>query len=320
MTKAWPQDSATFFASDLGNLKKIISATVSSDPIRLEQVEVVKSARLAALKKKGTFQEALQFFPLGQYIQQSCNGLLEAFFRDRGFVADLESIVQSCAGMKTFTLELLLKADALDISIPGQAKVVEVAQRFAMTQLNSTVHFQAQNVTGLKLVKAKIEELAAALMSATISKFSRRHRDGLKQGLEGLVQGSLAADATATFIQVLNDAKAFVPMNVQTIQKCLGAADSKEILDMLSRVKLIWTGIIVGLPKATALLAKDSEVTSGRLLEDGLVDLMRNAQSPNMSALKQLSPEISELFESLATKIAERAMRTVCTRRFSVEV
>ena len=301
---------------ELENLKKVVTVSAQADyAMKAEEVEAVKAARLALLAKKAKFHEVLTLFPLGQYVQQMCNSSLEAFHKDRACCGDLEACVQASAGFKTFTCETLFKPNSLDIHVPGQPKMAELVYKIAFIEQASSSGFKKENESALKVVNAKIRELADALKDACIFKFHRVCEDGLHAGITGLVEGTLTAEGSASFIESLNGAKNFAPVSLPSLQKLLGSY-SEGVVSMLTNSRNFCGELVAVLPTLVSLLAKDQgqNFSPLRLLDDGLQKIMRVFDcEKTQAALQAMSKVIAMAVSDLAAKIRERAMCLVAT-------
>ena len=309
--------SLTACIEETNQLRTVVSvaARECSDSLKADEVESVKNARAACLQKKGLFHESLTLFPLGQYVQQSCNAALESFHKDRACVAELDTLVSMAGAMRTFTAEGLFKTNSLEIAIPHQARCVELVQKLILVEQTSSETFKTEYAEKLKLVQLKLDELAGAVMEAAIVKFQKTCGDGLATGLESLSKGQLSTESTASFIEVLGTAKSFLPLPVLTMQKLLGY-NSKHIQATVASLRSFFAELMQALPIVAVVLdfekatSKDAQLSCSRLLDPSMATLMASfEQDSNQSALKQFVPQVSTLLSQIEVKIRENAMK-----------
>ena len=293
-----------------------VAARGGSEALHADEVESVKNARATCLNKKGLYSESLSLFPLGQYVQQSCNGALESFHKDRACVSDLETCVSMAAAMRTFTADALFKQNTLEISVPGQAKCVELVQKLLFVEQASSETFKADFAEKLKLVQLKLDELAGALMEAAIVKFQKTCGDGLATGLEALSKGHMSAEATASFMEVLGAAKSFVPLPVPTMQKILGSKSKHHIQATVTALRSFFTELMAAIPIIAGVLDfdkaadKEAQFSCSRLLDASMVTLMSTFEDAScQSALKLFVPHVSTLLSQIEEMIRQNAMR-----------
>ena len=151
-------------------------------------------------KKKGCFAESLLLFPVGQHIANAANVRVQAFYRDRQFLTDLDNCLASVGQMKTFQLETVYKAEAGEIHVPGQAKVAEAQATFSLVLQASSEQFKQANAQKLELVGAKFEELKVALLAAMCAKFKKQCAN-LEVVLQSLVQATKENEGIADQLQ-----------------------------------------------------------------------------------------------------------------------
>lgn len=133
------QSTVSQLLEDLRKLKIVLTAACATKGQRLTEPEVedVKAARAHLLSnRKGLFYEALSLFPLGQLISSRAGDLVQEFHRDKGLVSELSAVVTACGGLKSFTIDILLKKHVkddvteLEIQIPNPVKVFDVVSKF----------------------------------------------------------------------------------------------------------------------------------------------------------------------------------------------
>ena len=278
--ESWSTNAAMVpFTEEINQLHSVVLTARKGAKEKLlpEQAEALKGARGALLQKKGTFVESLTLFPLGQFVQFSCNASLEAHHRDIGFSTDLEACVQGCAALKTYSCDMLFKGDSLEIAVPMQAKVGEIQQKWTMIQQGSSEHFKKEHGRVLSLVGAKFEELRTALMEACILKYKKACLTDLHQKLAALRASQLKAEDAAALLEALTTAKGFSPVSQQVLTRCLGN-EGKEISNMIMHAREFFGIFATALPLVVALIDDNRknapQLGSCRLVDKDLLKLM----------------------------------------------
>ncbi|CAE7677922.1 unnamed protein product [Symbiodinium sp. CCMP2592] len=320
LCSAWTQNSnLVSFVDEIENLRKVVAIAVSvqdaSFRVKAEEVDAIKSARATILAKKSALHESLTLFPVGLFVQQSCNTGVEAFYRDRGFAADLEACIQACAAMKHFTYDVLFKNEACDIAIPGQAKIVEVVQKLTLIDAAASCNFKTENAQGLGVVQTKMTELADALTEACIAKFRKLCLVDLPEPLKALLEGQLTIDTTAALLEKLNVAKQFVPISQAILQKCMGTASSDLIATVMAGRDFMGS-LATALPHLVALFdtgAADGKFAPARLLDSDLVKfVLAWGESVNHARIKaMLSVDVWDCLCGVIEKASKSAMSLV---------
>ena len=75
------------FLEEFESLKKFTDVAAQGDDfvIPVDEIELLKTARQMILHRKAVLHESLTLFPVGLFIQQSCNMAMESVCRDKGF-------------------------------------------------------------------------------------------------------------------------------------------------------------------------------------------------------------------------------------------
>ena len=283
--ESWSTHSTlSSFVEECSNLSLLVSIAAEADVPNLssEEAENLKSARTALLAKRATFLESLTLFPLGQFVQQASNFALESHQRDLGFLTELDLCVQAVAELKTFTPEVLFKGD--DIQVPNFTRVVDAQMKSSLIQQACTSHFKEAQASKLALLESKFKELAVAIRGACIAKFQKVLGEDLRLGFKLLSEGHLTVEGQANMVEVLTKSKTFAPMTMTTVQKCLGQAAAKEIIDLIIYGRSFLTMFVAVFPTVLALIqtekdgatdAKD-QLGSGRLLQADMIKFMKS--------------------------------------------
>ena len=278
------QQSLTSFVDECSHLSLLVQTACEPETqLTSETADGLKTARQSLLNKKSkaVFLESLTLFPLGQFVQQSCNEILETHYRDLGFVSDLEACVQACSELKTYSSDTVVKGDAMDIHVPQMQKVVEVLQKWNMIELAASKHFKEAHASKLSLLDAKFDELAGALKVACSSKFRMLVSESLQPLLEKLTQGQMSMlEGSPALLEAVNKAKLWVPCNMSLLQKCLGSK-SKPLVSSITHVREFLCKMAKVCPSIVAIIhvAQTGEgmnqCGSSRLLLPDLVQFMK---------------------------------------------
>ncbi|CAE7285500.1 unnamed protein product [Symbiodinium sp. KB8] len=278
------QQSLTSFVDECSHLSLLVQTACEPETqLTSETADGLKTARQSLLNKKpkAVFLESLTLFPLGQFVQQSCNEILETHYRDLGFVSDLEACVQACSELKTYSSDMVVKGDAMDIHVPQMQKVVEVLQKWNMIELAASKHFKEAHASKLSLLDAKFDELAGALKVACSSKFRMLVSESLQPLLEKLTQGQMSMlEGSPALLEAVNKAKLWVPCNMSLLQKCLGSK-SKPLVSSITHVREFLCKMAKVCPSIVAIIhvAQTGEgmnqCGSSRLLLPDLVQFMK---------------------------------------------
>ena len=253
---SWSQHpSVAPFVVEIENLKRVVDAACTSEAIHADEIDTLKAARMSLLHRKAALHECMTMFPLGQFIQQMCNVGLEAYHRDKALAGDLDSCVAACAQMKSFSVDMLLKGEAPEITIqvPGQAKLSEVVQKMNMIQNTASQGFMNEFASQMTLVEIKLQEVKSALAQACARKFQLTCGDQLLVVLNTVLTENLTPDVTANLIEKVNLAKAFMPCSQQVLQKCIGV-QSQELISIVTNVREFFGAFAAALPGLVALL------------------------------------------------------------------
>ncbi|CAE7872994.1 unnamed protein product, partial [Symbiodinium necroappetens] len=318
LSTSWSQHASVApFVVEIENLKKVADAACMGErTIPADEVDTLKSARMSLLHKKAALHECMTLFPLGQFIQQMCNAGLEAFHRDKALASDLDSCITACAQMKSFTMDLLLKGEAPDITIqvPGQAKLCEVVQKMNMIQNTASANFMQEFEAQMALVDTKMQEVKSALAKACARKFQLLCGDQLLEVLNMALSENLTADITANLIEKVNFAKSFAPCSQSVLQKCIGL-QSQDVISVITNVKEFFGILATALPGLVALLQASSDAgqfSPSRLLHAEMLKFMEAwASATKRSALQEMVPEIHEKLSALVQKVCQNAMLVV---------
>ena len=75
------------FLEEFESLKKFTDVAAQGDDfvIPVDEIELLKTARQMILHRKAVLHESLTLFPVGLFMQQSCNMAMESVCRDKGF-------------------------------------------------------------------------------------------------------------------------------------------------------------------------------------------------------------------------------------------
>ncbi|CAE7277422.1 unnamed protein product [Symbiodinium microadriaticum] len=308
------------FLEELGSLKKVTDVAAQGDDfvIGVDEVEPLKSARQMILTKRGSFAEGLTLFPVGLFIQQSCNMAIEAVCRDRGFSSDLDACLVSCTVLKTFTTDVLMKPDSHDIVVPGQAKVIEIVQKLQLIEAAASNHFKQEKASTIALVEAKITELATALWQVSVDKFQKVClTDDFASKLTSLVAGKLLPEAAVRLTEQLTACKSFVPASQALFQKTLGL-QAKPIIEKFSSLRNFFGSVVAALPHMMSLFedvaTKAGQFNSCRLLQAELVNLVTtwNDEIVMKSTKELLGEKFAALTSEMMLEIGKDAMHLGC--------
>ena len=244
------------FVEEFESLKKVTDVAAQGDDFAISKdvIESLKGARQMILNKKSHLYESLTLFPVGLFVQQSCNMAIEAVCRDVGFASDLDTCMSVCSALKTFTPDILVKPDSYDIVVPGQAKVVEIVQKLQLIEAAASNHFKSEKATAITCVESKIKELATALLQVSTDKFQKVClSEDFKLGLQSLLAGKLAPEAAVRLTEHLTACKNFVPASQSLLQKTLGA-QAKSILDKFVSLRNFFGTLVAALPHIMNLI------------------------------------------------------------------
>ena len=311
---SWSQHpSVAPFVVEIENLKRVVDAACTSEAIHADEIDTLKAARMSLLHRKAALHECMTMFPLGQFIQQMCNVGLEAYHRDKALAGDLDSCVAACAQMKSFSVDMLLKGEAPEITIqvPGQAKLSEVVQKMNMIQNTASQGFMNEFASQMTLVEIKLQEVKSALAQACARKFQLTCGDQLLVVLNTVLTENLTPDVTANLIEKVNLAKAFMPCSQQVLQKCIGV-QSQELISIVTNVREFFGAFAAALPGLVALLQAAGDAAQfapSRLIHAEMtkfLDAWSNASK--RSALQEMVPDIVEKLSAVLQKTCQNAM------------
>ena len=311
---SWSQHpSVAPFVVEIENLKRVVDAACTSEAIHADEIDILKAARMSLLHRKAALHECMTMFPLGQFIQQMCNVGLEAYHRDKALAGDLDSCVAACAQMKSFSVDMLLKGEAPEITIqvPGQAKLSEVVQKMNMIQNTASQGFMNEFASQMTLVEIKLQEVKSALAQACARKFQLTCGDQLLVVLNTVLTENLTPDVTANLIEKVNLAKAFMPCSQQVLQKCIGV-QSQELISIVTNVREFFGAFAAALPGLVALLQAAGDAAQfapSRLIHAEMtkfLDAWSNASK--RSALQEMVPDIVEKLSAVLQKTCQNAM------------
>ena len=311
---SWSQHpSVAPFVVEIENLKRVVDAACASEAIHADEIDILKAARMSLLHRKAALHECMTMFPLGQFIQQMCNVGLEAYHRDKALAGDLDSCVAACAQMKSFSVDMLLKGEAPEITIqvPGQAKLSEVVQKMNMIQNTASQGFMNEFASQMTLVEIKLQEVKSALAQACARKFQLTCGDQLLVVLNTVLTENLTPDVTANLIEKVNLAKAFMPCSQQVLQKCIGV-QSQELISIVTNVREFFGAFAAALPGLVALLQAAGDAAQfapSRLIHAEMtkfLDAWSNASK--RSALQEMVPDIVEKLSAVLQKTCQNAM------------
>ncbi|CAE7608312.1 unnamed protein product [Symbiodinium sp. CCMP2592] len=287
------QQSLSGFVDECGHLILVVQAACDPDmKLTSETAESLKAARQALLQKKNraVFLESLTLFPLGQYVQQTCNEMLEGHYRDVGFSSDLEGCVTACAELKTYSPETVVKGDAMEISVEQMQKVIDILQKWSMIELAASKNFKEMHASKLSIIDAKFEELAGALKVACTNRFRKLVSDDLQPHLESLSQGKMSVlEGLPALAEALNKSKLWVPCSMTVLQKCLGSK-SKPLISTFTHVREFLSKMAKVCPSIVAIIQIEqtgegvNQYGPSRLLIAELIDFMRAFSDPNMQS------------------------------------
>ncbi|CAE7597009.1 unnamed protein product [Symbiodinium sp. CCMP2592] len=273
-----------------------------------EDVQTLTTARMQLVHKKSRFFESLTLFPFGQYIQQTCGVLLVSFLRDQNFKTELDSCIESCGNLRTFTSDSLFKQDTLEITVPGQAKVVDIVQKITAVQNQASNHFMQANEAQVDLVKVKIGELATAMSNACIYKFRKTCMDTLQPLLKTLVAGDIDADGTAKLVEIVNEAKNFLPVQQALLTRCLGTLGA-EVVEMIQQNRTFWTRFSAIIPAVVNLMTPATVACEpGRLLGADILALMDMYSETKVQLLQKMCVDIWPEVLQIGNNIRRAAM------------
>ena len=311
---SWSQHpSVAPFVVEIENLKRVVDAACTSEAIHADEIDTLKAARMSLLHRKAALHECMTMFPLGQFIQQMCNVGLEAYHRDKALAGDLDSCVAACAQMKSFSVDMLLKGEAPEITIqvPGQAKLSEVVQKMNMIQNTASQGFMNEFASQMTFVEIKLQEVKSALAQACARKFQLTCGDQLLVVLNTVLTENLTPDVTANLIEKVNLAKAFMPCSQQVLQKCIGV-QSQELISIVTNVREFFGAFAAALPGLVALLQAAGDAAQfapSRLIHAEMtkfLDAWSNASK--RSALQEMVPDIVEKLSAVLQKTCQNAM------------
>ena len=311
---SWSQHpSVAPFVVEIENLKRVVDAACTSEAIHADEIDILKAARMSLLHRKAALHECMTMFPLGQFIQQMCNVGLEAYHHDKALAGDLDSCVAACAQMKSFSVDMLLKGEAPEITIqvPGQAKLSEVVQKMNMIQNTASQGFMNEFASQMTLVEIKLQEVKSALAQACARKFQLTCGDQLLVVLNTVLTENLTPDVTANLIEKVNLAKAFMPCSQQVLQKCIGV-QSQELISIVTNVREFFGAFAAALPGLVALLQAAGDAAQfapSRLIHAEMtkfLDAWSNASK--RSALQEMVPDIVEKLSAVLQKTCQNAM------------
>ncbi|CAE6935236.1 unnamed protein product [Symbiodinium sp. CCMP2592] len=297
---------------DISRLHLLVSSALTDEgeAVTAEKVEELKGARNLLLNKKSNFAESMTLWPLGQFIQQKANSRVEAYLRDQSLKADLAQCIQLSTQLKTFSTDSLFKTDSLEIMIPGSNKVVEMVQKLALIEQLGSKSFLQDNEEQIRLVTIKIVELQNAILSASVHKFRKSIGEKLLVLLTSLSEGKIDTDQTAQLVEQLNEAKNFNPMQVNVINKCLGAW-AGPIQEALQVVRTFWTRFASATPAIVGLMNIQSVACAvQRLLCADLVATMEIFNDASkMQHVQKICVDLGPMMTQIGDKIRGSAMQ-----------
>ena len=231
--------------------------------------------------------------------------MIDARFRELQFKSEMDTCVQTCAGLKTLTVDCILKSDG-EIAIPGQAKLIDVVAKTTLMQKMASARWLEENKSQMELVDANVAELELAMFNVIISKFRAKVADRLFQSIADLNHAKLDTTAIAKFMEVLSEAAAFAPTPKNMLQRALGPIRSAPLETMLSANRTVYGKFKTALSSMIALVNCQPGTPPSALTQDCPMNFAKSIKSDAARHLQRLAPmifgQLEELLKILATK------------------
>ena len=289
---------------DIERIKSIAEAILKEKYLSSNEIDNLESLKTTLVKGKGSFHSGMTIYPLGSYIIEQVNGMINQHRQDQLLQAEIEAAAESAKAIKSYTKDTILKGD--DIMIPGAVKFSDMVVKYHNFIDNVSPEVQAieSNKECLNAIKSRIDELRTALYEVIQDRFNQTAKP-LHDALLHLSSRGLTEESSTLLGPLLKSLVAFNPLQKTSITRILGKSVGADYESALGSLQKVCKALEDVLPQLVALVAEN--FTEATLMNKALINLFAVLHDEGaLQALLSVAPVMHQGVLSLKKYVKSR--------------